>query len=151
MDIRLTRDVILPTGVILTDSVWNKSNNDKHFKSICEINEYIKSLNHTKESVVFLYHASTKEYPYMYNVISVSEKKAKAMGIKGDAYLGKDNKDSYIAVSFIEAQKYMDFDGFEKESEMIISDTMVNRYGISSYFINERWKSEIDNKNRILT
>lgn len=49
------------------------------------------------------------------------------------------NLENYIIVCWPEIQEYMDKEGFDKNSSLIIEDRLVDLYGSSAYFVSKTW------------
>ena len=49
------------------------------------------------------------------------------------------NLENYIIVCWPEIQEYMNKEGFDKNSSLIIDDRLVDLYGSSAYFVSRTW------------
>lgn len=55
-------------------------------------------------------------------------------------------KSKFIIVEWPEIQLYMEQEGFNDNCYLINDTSWLDQYGSSSYFVNEKWKSKVDEK-----
>ena len=53
------------------------------------------------------------------------------------------NLDNYTIICWPEIQEYMDKEGFDKNSSLILDDYLIDKYGSSAYFVSRTWINKL--------